>query len=186
MSTLSVTDITTANGTTALSVYTGNASAGKLTFNAGGGVTLASNSTVNNFVINTTGNFLTGNLTIAIGGVQEFFVNSTLTTVNTNFTVSTNTFTLGTSSATSANGYSYLPNGLIFQWGALAGVNTVSTVTLPIAFPTSALSVTITPRSASLVGANVIYAVVVNTSTINVRSVATATNFPAYYMAIGY
>ena len=40
------------------------------------------------------------------------------------------------------NGYTKLPNGLIFQWGTVTGIltNATSTVTLPIAFPTAILN----------------------------------------------
>lgn len=34
------------------------------------------------------------------------------------------------------NGYQYLPNGIIFQWGTYTSSTTTSTITYPIAFPT--------------------------------------------------
>lgn len=102
-----------------------------------------------------------------------------------NVSISSNNLNLGTASKT-ANGYTYLPNGLLFQWGLLPGANSSSTITFPVAFPTAALSVTVTPASVSLIGANTIYVGTPTTTTVAVRSAATATNFPAYFTAIGY
>jgi hypothetical protein len=61
MSTLSVTTINTANGTTALTLATGNTNAGDIVINNGGGLILASNSTVNAVTISATGNVGIGN-----------------------------------------------------------------------------------------------------------------------------
>lgn len=55
MSTLSVTTISTANGTTDATISTGNTSAGKVVIQSGGGLTLASNSSVNNMVFYSSG-----------------------------------------------------------------------------------------------------------------------------------
>ena len=90
---------------------------------------------------------------------------------------------LGVSSA-AANGYSYLPNGILMQWGTVIA-NTTSTITFPIAFPTSLYSVTISPRSNLYVGANVLYFATTNTTVAQIRSSSTTTSATAYYMAIG-
>jgi len=44
----------------------------------------------------------------------------------------------------SLNGYTYLPNGLIFQWGRLNGPQAFISVVFPIAFPTAAFGVQVT------------------------------------------
>lgn len=71
------------------------------------------------------------------GGAQILTVNSTAANVVTN------TFNLGTS-IKAANGYTYLPNGLIFQWFTVPTISTstAATYTFPITFPTAALSIT--------------------------------------------
>lgn len=53
----------------------------------------------------------------------------------------------GTSGGASlaANGYTYLPNGALIQWGSVASTTTNGTtaVTFPIAFPTACQSVVV-------------------------------------------
>ena len=56
MSTLSVTTVNTANGTTDLTFTTGNTAAGKFVVPAAGGLVLSSNSTTNAVTISTSGN----------------------------------------------------------------------------------------------------------------------------------
>ena len=86
-----------------------------------------------------------------------------------------------------ANGYTYLPNGLIFQWGT--GVSN-NTITFPIAFPTAALNVQITQNQSSNVSIFGIQNGTLSTSgfgsqawNINGTSV---TGRAFNYMAIGY
>jgi hypothetical protein len=61
MSTLTVTTINTANGTTDLTITSGNTSSGRILISSGAGVSIASNSTVNAIVISATGNVGIGN-----------------------------------------------------------------------------------------------------------------------------
>jgi hypothetical protein len=61
MSTLSVTSINTATGTTDLSLATGNASAAQATLQSGGGFFLRSNSTTNVVTSSSSGNFVISN-----------------------------------------------------------------------------------------------------------------------------
>jgi hypothetical protein len=56
MSTLSVTTINTANGTTDLTVASGNTSAGRIIVQSGGGAYIQSNSTTNAFFVAANGN----------------------------------------------------------------------------------------------------------------------------------
>lgn len=97
--------------------------------------------------------------------------------------VSTNTgLTVGTSSK-SANGYSYLPNGVLLQWGTVSANNTVGNATFPIAFPTACQSVTM-----NVIGsANVAYhAAAPNTTIAQIRTSSTTTALSVEYTAIGY
>ena len=91
---------------------------------------------------------------------------------------------LANSSAT-ANGYTWLPNGLLMQWGTLV-VNTVSSATFTTTFPTGVLSVTVTPIGSSLIGANTPRVSATNTSVATIVSATTLTTNTAYYIAIGY
>lgn len=61
MSTLSVTTINSANGTTDLSLASGNTSAGKVVVSSLGGVVISSNASVNAIVISASGNVGIGN-----------------------------------------------------------------------------------------------------------------------------
>jgi len=121
-------------------------------------------------------NINVGSLTVTGGSLV---VNSTSMSYN-----ATNTFNLGTASKT-ANGYTYLPNGLIIQWGRVVA-NSTSSVTFPTSFPTACLSVTLTGNSTLYVGANVPYVTTFSTTTATVRSSYTAAAASVTYLAIGY
>jgi hypothetical protein len=73
MSTISVSNIVTANGSEPLTLATGNTSAGDIVIGSGGGVVIASNSTVNTITANATGTHFVGN--VAIGGISTFNAN---------------------------------------------------------------------------------------------------------------
>lgn len=135
---------------------------------AGGGTTLLS-------VNSTYANVQSTNLTVG----SSLVVNSTSMSYN-----ATNTFNLGTASKT-ANGYTYLPNGLIVQWGRVVA-NSTSSVTFPTAFPTACLSVELTGNSTLYVGANVPYVTAFTTTTATVRSTYAAAAASVTYLAIGY
>lgn len=112
-----------------------------------------------------------GGMSFFAGGANVAGVNSTA-------------FVIGNSSIT-ANGYSWMPNGLLMQWGTLI-VNTVSSASFSQTFPTAVLSVTVTPIGTSLVGANTPRVITTNTSVANITSATTLTTNTAYYLAIGY
>jgi hypothetical protein len=113
-------------------------------------------------------------------------VNTSAVTVNSaaNLTVTSNTLNLGTSTI-SANGYTYLPNGMKMNWGKLV-CNTVSQITFSSAFSTALVSLTVTPASNIYVGANTPYVFASNTTTANVYSGSTTTTNNVYFVAIGY
>jgi hypothetical protein len=76
MSTISVSNIVTANGSEPLTLATGNTSAGDIIIGATGGVVIASNSTVNTITANATGAHFVGN--VAIGGITTLSGNLVL------------------------------------------------------------------------------------------------------------
>ena len=118
MSSVTTTKIDTINGTTDLTLTTGNTVGPRIivTTTTDQGIGFG-NSSSNTLVVNTSGVIVT-----------------------------TNNFTLGSSSLT-ANGYTRLPNGLLLQWGsATATVN--STTTAEATFSTSFSTL----YSASLLG----------------------------------
>lgn len=119
-----------------------------------------------------------------IGNTATF--SSTLAAGNTTITgfanVSTNTLTLGTSSI-AANGYSRLPNGLLYQWGTVSSNSSVGNITFPTAF-TTLYSITATAENATYNSTYNAQLIASNTTTANTRTGnTTATN--VRYMAIG-
>ena len=102
-----------------------------------------------------------------------------------NATVDGNTFTLGTSSVSAANGYSFLPNGLKMNFGRFV-CNTVSMVTFANAFATAPISIIVTPANVVYVSANTPYVLTANTTTANIYSASTTTASNCYYIALGY
>jgi hypothetical protein len=98
-------------------------------------------------------------------------------------TVASNTLTLGTSTATAANGYSFLPNGLKVNWGWVAANNTGGNVTFTSAFGTACLSVMLTSANATANGPYLIQPA--NTTVAPIRT-ASATAGNVAYFAIGY
>jgi len=172
LSTLSVTKINTANGTTDLTITTGNTSTGGIVVQSNGNaLVLQSNSSTNTLVLYSNGNIGIGNSsptnTLAVNGTAY---------------ISTNTLSLGTSSK-AANGYTWLPNGTMLQWFTATVTNTAAQIiAFPTAFPTNCYSLTATPQGAA------------NTMQIGV-TIANGTNFtantitsaskPFYFLAIG-
>src|SRR5271170_7448536 len=63
-----------------------------------------------------------------------------------------------TPSATT-NGYTFLPGGIIMQWGQSTSSSATQTVTFPVAFPTNCFNVQVTNTSSSTTasGSNVLY-----------------------------
>jgi hypothetical protein len=173
--------------TTALSVNTTLSIVGNTTFSGGlqtisGNVNIDSGAlfvdgTNNRVGVNTT----TPDAALQVVGTANV---SGVTRFAANVTVATNTFTLGTSSA-AANGYTYLPNGLIMQWGTFV-CNTISQPVFSIAFPTAVVSIQAIGRTTLHRGANNITIGTVNLANAQILSVSTSTTANAYYLAIGY
>lgn len=113
----------------------------------------SANATVNSSL------FALGNSTI------QFRANSTTINVQS-IKVQTNTFTVGSSSITANGGFTFLPNGLIMQWGKIAANTSTGNYTLPTPFPTNIFQITVATDAAGFYG----YYILANTTTIYLRS----------------
>lgn len=133
---------------------------------------------IGNFTVNTTVMQL-GNSTI------NATANSSRLTIK-EANVTTNTFTLGSSSVGSsnyANGYTRLPNGLLYQWGYNAAVN--STANLVLFSSAGGVDfVNLFSVSATSTTTNAVFVPVANSTAI-VLQCNTAANTGVYWTAIG-
>jgi hypothetical protein len=82
-----------------------------------------------------------------------------------------------------ANGYVWLPNDVLLQWGTVTANTTTGNATFSVAFPTACQSVTL-----SVIGsANVAYQLAApNTTVATIRTSSTTTAISVEYMAVGY
>jgi hypothetical protein len=124
----------------------------------------------------------TTDVTFNDAGVINATAGFTFDKTTNSVSISGNSLTLGTSSIASA-GHSFLPNGLILQWGTSTQTTGIGSVTFPIAFPTGCFSVTMTMQSAT--GLGILEATSVTASGFSPRSSNTSTS-TAYWMAIGH
>jgi len=82
-----------------------------------------------------------------------------------------------------ANGYVFLANGVLHQWGAVLANTTTGNATFSIAFPTACQSVVLSVIGSS----NVAYqAASPNTTVATIRTTSTTTGVNVQYQAIGY
>jgi len=109
--------------------------------------------------------------------------------VNGTVAISTNTLNLG-SSTKAANGYTYLPNGLLMQWGQLTtNAGSTNTLSFSPAFTSNVYSLTFTVIGATsatqgrVATANSVTATGFTVWTSN--GSVTVPNVPLYWMAIG-
>lgn len=132
MSTLSVTTINSANGTTDLTLKTGNTLAGQLVFSSAGGLNLGPNSAINILTSTATGNVgfgVSNVITISSGGNTTVSGNVTISGANT--TISGNTthsgnVTLGSTAGIIANGTIGTAGQLLTSNGTTGYWSTVS------------------------------------------------------------
>ena len=80
-------------------------------------------------------NNFTGNNAIINANVSANIITTNTTTISSNIGL-----TLGTS-VKAANGYNYLPNGVLLQWLTCSANSTSKTITWPIVFPTNVLNI---------------------------------------------
>lgn len=122
------------------------------------------------------------NISTAVSSLTTTSLTSNTITSNT-ITNSSNTFTLGAPLA-AANGYTYLPNGLLLQWGSVVANNsTGGNVTFQVAYTTNAFTYT---AIASSSGASPCFIAGVNNTVIQVRTASTGNpGATAYWSSIG-
>ncbi len=101
----------------------------------------------------------------------------------------------GFTSSKTTNGYTYLPNGILLQWGYASSVteDVVSTITLPITFPNTAFSLSVTPVSNSTSSGNTDFSAhgkILSTSQIALAITSTSGAYPGaagvYWLIIGH
>ena len=170
--------IVVSNSTSEVTTTSGSILVGNSTVN-----TTSNSSTI--VVSNSTSSITVSEGTIAVGNstvnttANSSLVNATSVTVNSNTGL-----TLGTSN-TSANGFTYLPNGLIIQYGSVDANTTVGDITFANVFPTGLYSLTVTTNIAGAYDSTYQSIVIAsNTSTANVRT-ANVTAKSVRYTAIG-
>ena len=166
------------NSTSEVSTTTGSILIGNSTVN-----TTSNSSTI--VVSNSTSSITISEGTVTVGNstvntsANSSLVNATSVTVNSNTGL-----TLGTA-VTTANGFTYLPNGLILQYGSVDANTTVGNITFANVFPTGLYSLTVSTNIAGAYNATHQSIVIAsNTSTANVRT-ANVTAKSVSYTAIG-
>ena len=172
------TTVSISNSTSEVTTTSGSILVGNSTVNS-----IANSSTI--VVSNSTSSIAVSEGTIAVGNstvnttANSSLVNATSVSVNSNTGL-----TLGTSD-TSANGFTYLPNGLIIQYGSVDANTTVGDITFANVFPTGLYSLTVTTNIAGAYDSTYQSIVIAsNTSTANVRT-ANVTTKSVSYTAIG-
>ena len=172
------TTVSISNSTSEVTATSGSLLVGNSTVN-----TTSNSSTI--VVSNSTSSITVSEGTIAVGNstvnttANSSLVNATSVTVNSNTGL-----TLGTSD-TSANGFTYLPNGLIIQYGSVDANTTVGDITFANVFPTGLYSLTVTTNIAGAYDSTYQSIVIAsNTSTANVRT-GNVTAKSVSYTAIG-
>lgn len=193
MSSLTTTSINTANGTTNLTLGTGNTVGPAIVVTSGTDVALRGNSSANIIIANTTSLVVntvsTFNANISVTGRISATTNVSTNTVSANTinsvnaTITSNTLNFGASSITAtqfANGYTRLPNGLLYQWGSVSATSTTGTVTFPAAF-SPVFSMTVT---ANAVGTYLAAVTTLANTTASVRT-SNTTATTVYWQAIG-
>jgi len=172
------TTVSISNSTSEVTATSGSILVGNSTVN-----TTSNSSTI--VVSNSTSSITVSEGTITVGNstvnttANSSLVNATSVTVNSNTGL-----TLGTSD-TSANGFTYLPNGLIIQYGSVDANTTVGDITFANVFPTGLYSLTVTTNIAGAYDSSYQSIVIAsNTSTANVRT-GNVTAKSVSYTAIG-
>ena len=200
MSSLTTTSINTANGSTNLTLRTGNTSGPALLVTAGADVVIRANTSANVFIANSSGiranaamtvantlnvtspltanvlNVTTVNSAVTFSNVATFSANIAANTVNAA------ALNLGTSSI-ATSGFSRLPNGLLVQWGTVSVNATTGSITFTTAFAAAPYSVQVTATATGNAEQAAVTAVTTTTATVRSSSAAAAST--QYYLAIG-
>ena len=172
MSSLTTTTVRSANGTTNLTLATGNTDGAAIVVTGGTEVFIRANTTANVFNINASSMranvasvALTGNLAVTS-------------------TINATSFNLGTPSI-ATSGHTRLPNGLLMQWGTVTANLTSGSITFPTTFAANPYTVILTSQSTGGTNTAIGHAVTaVSTTTATVRT-TNATSYTFYYSALG-
>jgi hypothetical protein len=123
---------------------------------------------------------------ISSGGLPNSIVTGT-TVADSNVTTAKLVSSLYTNSKTT-NGYAYLPNGMLFQWGTATTASTSLTVTYPISFPTACGYICIYRYVLNDTGGIDTKYIVGGSSTIGTSShtFSVTSGFTIYWQALGY
>lgn len=200
MSSLTTTSINTANGSTNLTLRTGNTSGPSLLVTSGTDVVIRANTSANVFIANSSGIRANAAMTVAntlnvtspltanvlsVTTVNSAVTFSNVATFSANIvanTVNATAMNLGDSSI-ATSGFSRLPNGLLIQWGTVSVNATVGSITFTTPFAAAPYSVQVT---ATVTGNTEQAAVTATTTTTaTVRSSRSTTAATQYYLAIG-
>jgi hypothetical protein len=169
MTKITVKGINTENDTTDLPIGTGNTDGSYISVNSNGSLVFASNATYNVITVNSNS---------SVNFSSETFFDS-------NSTFSTNNVLLGASSLT-ANGYAWLPNKLLIQWGKVSANNsTQGNASFSVPFPTACLGISLTGIANT---ANVAYCNTAPNNTVALirTNAATSAGANVSYIAIGH
>lgn len=189
MSSLTTTSINTANGSTNLTLRTGNTSGPSLLVTSGTDVVIRANTSANVFIANSSGIRANAAMTVANTlnitsplTANVFNVTSVLSNNIVTNTVNATSMNLGTSSI-ATSGFTRLPNGLLMQWGTVSVNATVGSITFTTPFSAAPYSVQVTATVAG--NAEQAAVTAITTTTATVRSSRTGPEATQYYLAIG-
>lgn len=162
MSSVTTTSVKTANGTTPLTLSTGNTAGPQVVINGTGTLVLKANSSTNGLFVNTTAVGTQPGVTFASNSaaITNFTGNKTFTG-NTNFTsntifnstltatqtIRTNDIQIGSQPPSIATeGHTRLPGGLLMQWGArtFTGNSAANTIVFGVPFAATPYCVQVT------------------------------------------
>lgn len=132
---------------------------------------------IGNSTANTSGNSIIESITNSTA--QTTFIPGGITLSGAG---SNTSLKIGTSSIV-ANGYSWLPNGLLIQWGNIASNNTGQIVTFPVPFPTACFGIT---TGANTIAPTKVLGVTLVNATAFTISTANAAATLAYWHATGH
>jgi hypothetical protein len=141
-------------------------------------IVVPGNLVCNNLHANTLSVNVVSTNTISVNTISTNNITVTQNTTTNVATVTSNTLTLGTSSIIAANGYAWLPNGLLMQWGQY--VSGSGYFNYPIPFQSNALIVITSVYTAPDGG----FSQIVNSSVF--QQLSTQSDTLAYFFAIGH
>jgi hypothetical protein len=173
-----------ANGSTViLAGSSNNVMANGSTIMLTGGTSNAfmANTTIIDIGVGTTNNIICNSTVMQLsagGGATLMSINATVVNCTTNTALN-----LGSSSK-AANGYTWLPNGVLMQWGITAANSTAGNATFATAFPTACIHCTVTGLYATT--NNIWQVAPPNTTVATIRNSIAGAVVNVHYLAIGY